>query len=117
MRTLNRNKRKIFYALLDGTEAIRDEWGNETGEEKPVYSDVKELDCNISPAVGAETVNAFGSFTDYSRVISSDANCPLAEGCVVWFGVDVKGPYNYTVIKKADSINGNLYALQEVKVR
>lgn len=117
MRTLNRNKRKLHYASLIGTETIFDEWGNETGEEKPVYTDVKELNCNISPAVGTEEVNAFGSFTDYSRVIVTGVGCPLVEGCVVWFGVDANGPHNYIVVKKADSKNGFLYALQEVKVR
>ena len=117
MRTLNRNKRKLHYSSLIGTEPIFDEWGNETGEEKSVYSEIKELNCNISPAVGTETVNAFGSFSDYSRVVVTEANCPLAEGCIVWYGVDFYGPHNYIVVKKADSINGCLYALQEVKVR
>ena len=117
MRTLNRNKRKLHYSSLIGTEPIFDEWGNETGEEKSVYSEIKELNCNISPAVGTETVNAFGSFSDYSRVVVTEANCLLAEGCVVWYGVDVNEPHNYIVVKKADSINGNLFALQEVKVR
>lgn len=118
MRSLNRNKRMFHYASLIGTEPILDEMGNETGEEKPVYSDVKELNCNISPAVGVETVNAFGSFTDYSRVIVTGVDCPLAENCVVWFGISpTTGSYNYIVVRKADSINGNLYALQEVKVR
>jgi hypothetical protein len=117
MRTLNRNKRNTHFASLIGTEPIYDEWGNETGEENPVYSDVKELDCNISPAVGEETISAFGSFTDYSRVIVGDVNCPLAEKYIVWFGVSPEGPHNYIVVKKADSKNGNLYALQEVEVR
>jgi hypothetical protein len=35
----------------------------------------------------------------------------------VWFGVPTTGPHNYIVKRKADSKNGILYALQEVKVR
>ena len=47
----------------------------------------------------------------------ADNTCPLAEQAVVWFGVDTDKPYNYTVTRKADSKNGILYALREVKVR
>ena len=32
MRSLNKNKRKMMYALPTGTESIKDEWGNDTLE-------------------------------------------------------------------------------------
>ena len=74
--------------------------------------------CNVSASTGEETVEAFGSFTNYSRVVCvADNHCPLAEQAIVWFGVDTAKPHNYIVIRKADSKNGILYALQEVKVR
>jgi hypothetical protein len=41
----------------------------------------------------------------------------MAEQTAVWFGVATTEPYNYIVTRKADSKNGILYALQEVKVR
>jgi hypothetical protein len=34
----------------------------------------------------------------------------------VWFGVSPTEPHKYVVIRKADSKNGILYALQEVTV-
>ena len=118
MRSLNRNKRKIYYAIYTGEKTIIDEYGNETGESTPTYGDVEELRCNVSAASGDEAVQAFGSFTNYTRVVCvSDKSCPLAEQTVVWFGVERTGPYNYIVTRKADSKNGILYALQEVKVR
>lgn len=118
MRSLNRNKRPIYYSLFIDAEPILDEYGNETGESNPLYGDIKELRCNVSAAVGEETVQAFGSFTNYSRAVCvSDVNCPLAEQAIVWFGVDTTKPHNYVVTRKADSKNGILYALQEVKVR
>lgn len=118
MRSLNRNKRKIHYALYVEDVLIRDEYGNETGETSPVYGDPVELRCNISAASGAEAVEAFGSFTGYTRVVSTaDTNCPLDEKSIVWFGVSPEEPYNYIVTRKADSKNGILYALQEVTVR
>ena len=118
MRSLNRNKRSIYYALYVKDEPILDEYGNETGESRPIYGDVQELQCNVSASLGEDSVEAFGSFTNYSRVICvADNNCPLTEESVVWFGVDSTAPYNYIVVRKADSKNGILYALREVTVR
>ena len=118
MRALNRNKRLIHYALYIDDAPILDEFGNETGESAPIYGDIQALRCNVSAASGEEVVQAFGSFSNYSRVISvADIACPLAEQAIVWFGVPTNGPYNYTVTLRADSKNSILYALQEVKVR
>lgn len=118
MRSLNRNKRLISYARYERDEAIFDEYGNETGESIPVYGDPVELRCNVSAASGADAVEAFGSFTGYSRIICvADPSCPLDEKSIVWFGVSTDEPHNYIVIRKADSKNGILFALQEVKVR
>lgn len=118
MRSLNKNKRQIHYALYEKDEPILDEYGNETGERTPLYGDIQELRCNVSAAVGEEAVEAFGTLTNYTRAISvSDTNCPLAEQTIVWFGIDTNEPHNYVVLRKADSKNGILYALQEVRVR
>ncbi len=117
MRTLNRNKRQIYYALRTGEVANIDEYGNETGEITPVYGNAVELKCNISAAIGADAVEAFGNLTSYSRTICvADANCPLDENTIVWFGREPSEPHNYIVVRKADSKNGILYALQEVTV-
>lgn len=118
MRGLNRNKRQIYYALYTGENPIMDEYGNETGESSPTYGDITPLSCNVSSASGEEAVQAFGSFTNYTRVICvADNRCPISEQTVVWFGVTTDEPYNYIVTRKADSKNGILYALQEVVVR
>ena len=118
MRSLERNKRTLHYALYIKDEPIIDEQGYETGESKPTYDEITELRCNISSASGEEAVEAFGSFTNYTRAVCvADNNCPLAENAVVWFGIPTSAPYNYIVTLKADSKNGIMYALQEVKVR
>ena len=124
MRSLNKNKRQIHYALHLKDDPILDEYGNETGESLPIYGETAELRCNISSSSGEEVVQAFGSFTNYTRVVCvADNNCPIAEQTIVWFGIaptDENGdpiPHNYIVTRKADSKNGILYALQEVKVR
>lgn len=118
MRSLNKNKRGLHYALYVGDQAIRDEYGNETGEYLPIYGNITPLMCNVSSASGEDAVQAFGSLTNYTRVLCvADPNCPIAERTTVWFGVDTKEPHNYVVVRKADSKNGVLYALQEVVVR
>ena len=111
MRSLNKNKRKMMYALPTGTESIKDEWGNDTLEVKRTYTEYSEYSANISSAVGEEAVKAFGSLTSYSRTICvSEKNCPIAtEGCLIQF--DGK---SYEVVKVADSLNGFLIAVREV---
>ncbi len=118
MRSLERNKRTIHYAIYLGDAPILDEQGFETGESRPTYGNINELRCNVSSASGEDAVEAFGNFTRYTRAVCvSDNNCPLDEDSVVWFGIPTSEPYNYIVTLKADSKNGIMYALQEVKVR
>ena len=117
MRSLNRNKRQIYYALRQGEVYNIDEYGNETGELTPTYGTATPLLCNVSAASGQDAVEAFGSFTAYSRTMFvADNSCPIDENTIVWFGVEPRNPHNYIVTRRADSKNGILYALQEVTV-
>ena len=117
MRSLNRNKRLAYYALRTGETVNFDEYGNETGESSPTYGKIHALRVNISAASGEEATEAFGSFTGYSRTMYvADATCPIDENSIIWFGIPITEPHNYLVVRKADSINGILYALQEVTV-
>lgn len=117
MRSLNRNKRLIYYALYTGETANLDEYGNETGESTPTYGEIEALSVNVSAASGEEAVQAFGSFTGYSRTMFvADNSCPIGEDSIIWFGIETSQPHNYIVVRKADSVNGILYALQEVTV-
>lgn len=118
MRSMQRNWRDLHYANLTGSEQIKDEYGNDTLEVKNTYGPPTPLRANVSANVGQEAVNVFGALTGYSRTISyTGENCPLDEGSIVWFGVDVNEPHNYIVVKVADSKNGYLVALREVSNR
>ena len=118
MRSLQRNWRKLHYATPQSTESIIDEYGNDTLEQKIIYSDPKELNASVSANVGQEVVNVFGATTEYSRTVTYfGETCPLIEGSIVWFGVDVAEKHNYIVVKVADSKNGFLIALREVSKR
>lgn len=118
MRSLQRNWRKLHYATPQGTESILDDYGNETLETRTIYSDATEIRVNVSANAGQEAVNAFGLQTDYSRTVTYfGETCPLVEGSIVWFGIDVSEGHNYIVVKVADSKNGFLIALREVSKR
>lgn len=118
MRSMQRNWRTLRYATLISSEPIKDEYGNDTLEVKNTYAPAVELHANVSANVGQEAVNVFGSLTGYNRTISYvGESCPLLEGTIVWFGVDVSGPHNYVVVKVADSKNGYMIALREVSNR
>ena len=118
MRSMQRSWRELHYAVLTSTEPIKDEYGNDTLEVKNTYGPPTLLRAIVSANVGQEAVNVFGALTGYSRMVSYNGDsCPLDEGTLVWFGVDVTGPHNYVVIKVADSKNGYLVALREVSNR
>lgn len=118
MRSLQRNWRELHYADVVSVEPIKDDYGNDTLELKTTYSSPTPFRANISSNAGQEAMDVFGALTGYSRTVSYVGNgCPLTEGSVVWFGVDVSGPHNYVVVKVADSKNGYLIALREVSKR
>ena len=118
MRNLNRNKRNLWYAVPMGNVPILDEYGNDTLEVEMAFASPLPFQANISASVGQEAIEVFGSQTNYSRTVSISGNdCPLVEGCRVWFGIEPneqENNHNYTVIRVADSKNGYLVALRGV---
>lgn len=118
MRDLIRNKRSLWYSTPVDNTPILDEYGNDTLEVEAVFSAPLHLQANVSANAGQEAIEVFGSQTEYSRTVSFSGNeCPLVEGCRVWFGVEPneqRANHNYTVARVADSKNGYLVALREV---
>lgn len=118
MRSLHKNKRDLWYAIPVGSNPILDEYGNETLEVEGVFSSPLYLLANVSANAGQEAVEVFGSQTEYSRTVCiAGAECPLVEGCRVWFGAEpnhTADNHNYVVSRVADSKNGFLVALREV---
>ena len=118
MRSLQRNWRDVYYAVPERKENIVDEYGNDTLETKVIYSDPTAVRVNVSANVGQEAVNVFGTLTGYNRTVTyCGTECPIVEGSIIWFGVEISGPHNYLVVKVADSKNGYLIALREVTDR
>ena len=126
MRTVHRNKQKIYYALYSGKNPILDEYGNQTGEYELTFATPVEYKINVSAARGTADVDPFGINENYTKtMVTNDMSCPIEESTRLWIGKDATvtvdevttvTPHNYVVIKKAPSINSITYAIKEVSV-
>lgn len=123
MKCLHRNKSKFFYALFREKVAIKDEYGNDSGEYKVVYESPVEMNANVSAATGEAQVEQFGNSLLYDKVIiTDDMACPIDEHSVLCIDsspyYDEEGNliYDYIVKKVARSLNTISYAVSKVKV-
>lgn len=123
MRCLDRNKRTFYYALYEKTEQIKDEYGNETGQSRNIYSTPVAMRANVSAATGEAQMEQFGNMVTYDRVIICDnMACPIDEDSVLC--VDREPSYNtegdliydYVVKRVARSLNTVSYAISKVEV-
>ena len=102
MRTLRRNKQKMFFSLYEGEKPIYklDNDGNpefielngeqipiETGMTKSSYSNPCEFFANIKTGGGTASIEGFGVDTsDYDAVIiCGNGEFPLTETSVIWY--------------------------------
>ena len=122
MRTVQRNKRDVWYALYLGEQEVVDEDGNFTGETEIAYSEPVHIRANVSPATGNTNMEMFGNFADYSRVVvTDDVSIPVNENAVMWIdkepieGHGIEG-YNYIVRRVAKSFNSVAIAVRDVDV-
>ena len=69
MKCLERNKTEFYYALFVDDEPGKDEYGNESGEPRIIYSEPVLAKANISPATGVSQVEQFGKDLKYDKVI------------------------------------------------
>lgn len=123
MKCLHRNKRSFHYALFKEKVAIKDEYGNDSGEVKIIYDEPVESRANISAATGESQVEQFGNSTPYDKVIiMDDLNIPIDENSVLCidsppsYDEDGNLIYDYIVKKVAKSLNTISFAVSKVKV-
>lgn len=124
MKTLARNMRPFLYCLYKGKEMLTDEYGNETGEYKILFSDPVEVYGNISPATGYSQTEQFGSLENYDKVIVMDnPDTPINDNSVLFIDKDYEADtdgtpiFDYTVRRVARSINSVSIAVSKVTVR
>lgn len=117
MRSLARNKQKIYYSLYEESRDIRDEWGNLISEPALKYGEPVEYHINVSAARGTADVEQFGINNNYTKtMVTNDMTCPISETTRLWIGRGTDLPHNYVVVSVAKSINSITYAIREVSV-
>lgn len=122
MRTLQRNKRTIWYALYEGLTEVVDEDGNYTGEQVVSYATPVKTRMNVSGGRGQAAIEEFGIDNPFTHsAVTDDLSTPFNTDTVFWFG---KEPYdgdgnltqhNYRCTGVARTINGVTLALAEIE--
>ncbi|MBE6683469.1 MAG: hypothetical protein E7595_04865 [Ruminococcaceae bacterium] len=123
MKCLERNKTKFYYALFVDDEPGKDEYGNESGEPRIIYSEPVLAKANISPATGVSQVEQFGKELKYDKVIVlDDITCPIDENSVLFVDKQPEKDddgnllFDYIVKKVARSLNSVSIAISKVAV-
>lgn len=126
MRTLNRNKIRIFYANYRDKTPLRDEYGNLTGEYHLSYDKPVQIMANVSAARGEATTRQFGDDVRYDRIIViDDPTLQITETSILWIDTlpgiaedgSTKTPHDYIVKQVAASLNSVSIAVSKVSVR
>ena len=126
MKTLERNKIKLFYANIKSKTALTDEYDNLTGEYDIAYDNPVEIKANVSAARGEATTRQFGDDESYDRVIVlDDPKFPISVSSVLWIDtlpeINADGstdtPHDYIVRQVATSLNSVSFAVSKVTVR
>ena len=126
MRTMGRNKKWIAYALLEGKEEIMD-GERHTGQFELKFSEPKLIKVSVSAARGAADAELFGVAEQYDKSIILDDNTRelgICETSRLWvdtlpdpFWDDETPPFDYTVVRVAESLNLTALAVRKVDVR
>ena len=126
MRTLNRNKIRIFYANYRDKVPLKDKNGNQTGEYRVSYDNPIAIMANVSAARGEATTRQFGDDESYDRIIVlDDPRIPIATTSILWIDTQpeiaedgsTKTPHDYIVKQVATSLNSVSIAVSKVNVR
>ena len=126
MRTLDRNKIRIYYANYRDKTPLKDEYGNLTGEYEVTYDNPVAVKANVSAARGESTTRQFGDDVRYDRIIVlDDPSFPIAETSILWIDTppeiaedgSTETPHDYIVKQVAPSLNSVSIAVSKVSVR
>lgn len=142
MRTLNKNKRTLYFSTYKGETAYLDENGDSTGEYIASYFPPEKVRMNIAAAKGDAERDPFGISEPYTNtLVTADMDCAMDESSVIWIGanpileeasfgqmIDGKmhwfdsdsneigqtDAYSHVVVRKAESVNSITYAIRKV---
>ena len=123
MRSMERNKQDIWYALYQSKIPILDEENNETGEYQTGYSNPVKFRIRVSPNKGDSSDEVFGKSLDYDCVMNTtDRNFPIDEYSILWINTvpnikedgSTDTPHDFTVVRVAKDINEWMFAIKKV---
>lgn len=119
MRTLQRNKRTIWYALYNGVTDVVDEDGNYTGEQEVSYSEPIQARMNVSGGRGQAEIELFGMDNPFTKTaVTDDLTTPFTTDTIWWFGADPETEsHNYRCTGVSRTINQVVIALAELDVQ
>ncbi len=125
MKVLSRNKKAIWYANPIGTEDIRDEYGNYTGEQRLTFDTPKRYDrFSYGPmqsyaaalSHGFIKQEPYGLVEDYTLpLVTDDLNCPLQPDSRAWVDTEPFGE-NGEVLPNTHIVTAILPSINVVKV-
>jgi hypothetical protein len=118
LRTNQRNKRTIYYALYKGITDAIDSDGNYTGEHPTEYYPVQEARMNVSGGRGSAEIELFGIDNPFTRTaVTDDLKTNFGTDTVFWFDTDpLTETPNYRCTGVARTINQVVIALAEVDI-
>ena len=118
MRTVQRDKRPVWYAFYNGVREITNSDGEYTGEYEVNYTAPVKAQMNVSGGRGAADVAMFGFDSRYARsIVTEDLDTPFNTETVFWIDADpATQPHDYRVVGVSRTINQVVLALEQVEV-
>ena len=122
MRTTQRDKRTIWYALYLGVTEVVDDDGNYTGEYEVSYTTPVRARMNVSGGRGQAAIEAFGIDNPFTiSAVTDDLITPFNTDTIFWFGITPGATYdevahNFKCTGIARTINGLTLALKELDI-
>ena len=109
------NKKTFKYSNPSDVQMVTDSNGLLTGEKKVTYSPKASYKAYITPHKGRADLEMFGTDIKYSGVIVAEKDCPLDENSRLWIDTNSTA-YNWVVVRKAETLDHIIYAIEEVNV-
>lgn len=144
MRGLAINQRDLYYCLFVPfpEEALYEDEGDQdrrvyedgffSGDYVSEFGPLQTLRASLSSEKGGVNEEVFGLQLDYDlAVLTFDVDCPIQEDTILWIGKEMAvmkphvgtaftdlpknlPPYNYRVVRRAESLNSVLFAVRRV---
>lgn len=118
MRTVQRNRREVWYALYQGVTDVVDDDGNYTGEQEVSYATPVKAWMNVSGGRGQAMVEEFGIDNPFTHTaVTPDLKTAFNTDTIFWFyKTPSDGAHNFRCTGISRTPNQVVIALAEVEV-